>query len=396
MTAPRRRLFAAVLVVAVVGAGVVGTAATASAESNFVLVHTDATPERPTTDANFTVSTDVSNAADSDGRYAVKRVTVFEGDDADERDRLNRTEPRVWVSPGKTATANVSVGFDERGTRELLVRIRLVSPADGVRIVERTLTVDVRRPHPLVGVSFEPTVAGSATNATVRVVNGLDAPIRNVELRLEPTDATFRARSHAFAVVESGSESNVSVGVTGETNGTETVSATLSYDYNGTRYTATQTLTETFARPANPGRVTLTNLRIEPAEGGDSLRVRGTASNPGGSDVTGVTVSVLDGDGAVPANDNSDFFVGRVAASDFGAFEARATPTRNGTVTVPLRVSYRVDGARRETVRRVRYKPPDEETETESTDGPPLELLGGAAVLVVGVGAAVWRVRRGR
>jgi hypothetical protein len=139
--------------------------------------------------------------------------------------------------------------------------------------------------------------------------------------------------------------------------------------------------------------VTLTNLDVEPA--GDSLRIRGTASNPGGSNVTGVTVSVRDSETVRPGANSSDFFVGRIGPSDFGTFETQATPEANGTVTVPIHVSYVVDGVERETVRRVTYtRPANDETADDSSGGLPLELLGGAALLLVG-GAVVWRVRGG-
>jgi hypothetical protein len=45
-----------------------------------------------------------------------------------------------------------------------------------------SITFDVRDPHPVVGLAVDPTVEGSATNATVTVTNGWDEPIRNVEL----------------------------------------------------------------------------------------------------------------------------------------------------------------------------------------------------------------------
>lgn len=393
MNVAPKRLLSFVLVVALVSGGFAAATTTATADSSVLLVHTEVSPTQPTTDANFTVSTAVTNAEDSDSRFAIKRVTVFDENGDERRTQLNETGTEGWVPAGVTKTVNHSVGIDEAGTHELLVRVRLVSPTDGVRTVERTVPVTVRQPHPVLGMQFATTVAGSPTNATVRVANGLDAPVRNVRLSLDPEKTTFRTRSHSFATVGAGAERSVSVGVSGETNGSETVRATLSYDYNGTRYTTTQRLTGEFVQPTNPGRVTLTNLDVEPA--GDSLRIRGTASNPGGSNVTGVTVSVRDSETVRPGANSSDFFVGRIGPSDFGTFETQATAEANGTVTVPIHVSYVVDGVERETVRRVTYTQPANDGETEdSSGGLPVELLGGAALVLVG-GAVVWRVRGG-
>jgi hypothetical protein len=360
-----------------------------------VLVETGVSDRQPTTDENVTVTATVSNLAGDGGDYVLTSVRVFDGTSARDRDELASVTPRDRIEPGESRQVDLSVGIDAVGERDLLVTMRLLSTTGDVRRVERVLTLDVRDPHPVVGLAFEPTVEGSATNATVTVANGLDEPIRNVELRLSPERTSLTSTDHVFARVEPGAERAISVGVRGDTTGTENVTARVAYSYNGTRYTTEQTLSGTFVEPTNPGRVALNNLRVE--ETPDGLRVRGTASNPGGSAVTGVTVSVAAGDGVEPAANNAEFFVGRVAGSDFGTFEAVADPTRNGTVTIPVRVEYLVDGVPRETVRTVAYTPETEsQSETTTGSGLPLSLVGGAVLVVGLLGAVGWRVRRGR
>jgi hypothetical protein len=393
VSASGRRLLRVALVAAVLGGGVVPFAAPVAAGSSFVHIDSTVAPTQPTTDGNFTVTTTVANSARSDDDYVVRNVRVIDGVAVDEDERLNAVRPRERLRPGESGVANVSVGVDEAGTHALLVRTELMSGSGQVRTVDRVLDVDVRQPHPVVGVEFEPTVPGSPTNATVTVANGLERPIRNVELRLAPERTNLSTRSHVFAVVDSGAERSLDVEVSGRTVGTETVAARLAYSYNGTRYAAERTLRGEFVEPSNPGRVTLTNLRVERV--GDALRLRGTASNPGGTAVTGVTVSVLDGENVGPAADNAEFFVGRVAASDFGTFETLAAPRTNGSVTVPVRVTYLVDGVQRETVREVEYAPPPESEPTRTGPPVPTWTLGvGGVALVAGVGLVVRRVRR--
>jgi hypothetical protein len=367
----------------------------AAGTDTVVLVETGVSDRQPTTDENVTVTASVSNLAGDGSDYVLKSVRVFDGTDARDRDELASVQPRDRLSPGESRTIDLSVGLDAVGERDLLIKLSLLSTDGDVRRIERVVTLDVRDPHPVVGLAFEPTVAGSATNATVTVANGLDEPIRNVELRLSPDRTNLTSSDHVFARVEPGAERAVSVGVRGDTTGTERVTARLAYSYNGTRYTTERTLSGTFVEPTNPGRIALNNLRVEETDAG--LRVRGTASNPGGSDVTGVTVSVASGDGVEPADNNAEFFVGRVAGSDFGTFEAVAEPTRNGTVTIPVRVEYLVDGVPRETVRTVAYTPESEPTtDRTAASGLPLSLVGGAAVVVGLLGVVGWRVRRGR
>jgi hypothetical protein len=202
---------------------------------------------------------------------------------------------------------------------------------------------------------------------------------------LSPTRTRLTSTDHVFARVEPCAERAISVDVRGNTIGTENVTARVAYSYNGTRYTTEQRLSGTFFEPTNPGRISLNNLRVEETDVG--LRVRGTASNPGRSAATGVTVSVAEGDGVDPAANNAEFFVGRVAGSDFGTFEAVAEPTRNGTVTIPVMVEYLVDGVPRETVRTVEYTPEQSPDRQQATSG--LPLVGGAALFVGLLGLVV-------
>jgi hypothetical protein len=385
----------ALLVAGLLVVSSLAVAAPVTGADTVILVSTGVSDRQPTTDENVTVTTNVSNVAVDGDDYILKSVRVFNGTTARDRDELASVQPRHRISPGESKQVDVSVGIESVGERDLLIKLSLLSTDGDVRRIERVVTLDVRDPHPVVGLAFEPTVEGSATNATVTVANGLDEPIRNVELQLSPDRTSLTSTDHVFARVEPGAERAISVGVRGNTTGSERVTARLAYSYNGTRYTTERTLSGSFVEPTNPGRIALNNLRVEETDAG--VRVRGTASNPGGSAVTGVTVSVAEGDGVEPADNNAEFFVGRVAGSDFGTFEAVAEPTRNGTVTIPVRVEYLVDGVPRESVRTVTYTPETQSTpDRTAASGLPLGVVGGAALVVGLLGVVGWRVRRGR
>jgi hypothetical protein len=385
----------ALLVAGLLVVSSLAVAAPVTGADTVILVSTGVSDRQPTTDENVTVTTNVSNVAVDGDDYILKSVRVFNGTTARDRDELASVQPRHRISPGESKQVDVSVGIESVGERDLLIKLSLLSTDGDVRRIERVVTLDVRDPHPVVGLAFEPTVEGSATNATVTVANGLDEPIRNVELQLSPDRTSLTSTDHVFARVEPGAERAISVGVRGNTTGSARVTARLAYSYNGTRYTTERTLSGSFVEPTNPGRIALNNLRVEETDAG--VRVRGTASNPGGSAVTGVTVSVAEGDGVEPADNNAEFFVGRVAGSDFGTFEAVAEPTRNGTVTIPVRVEYLVDGVPRESVRTVTYTPETQSTpDRTAASGLPLGVVGGAALVVGLLGVVGWRVRRGR
>ena len=321
----------ALVVAALLVLSSLAVAAPVSGADTVILVSTDVSDRQPTIDENVTVTTNVSNVAVDGDDYILKSVRVFNGTTARDRDELASVQPRNRISPGESKQVDFSVGLDTVGEREVLIKLSLLSTDGDIRRIERVITLDVRDPHPVVGLAVEPTVEGSATNATVTVANGLDEPIRNVELQLSPTRTRLTSTDHVFARFEPGAERAVSVGVRGDTTGTETVTARVAYSYNGTRYTTEQRLSGTFVEPTNPGRISLNNLRVEETDAG--LRVRGTASNPGGSAVTGVTVSVAEGDGVDPAANNAEFFVGASPAATSG----RSSRSPSPPVTAPSR-----------------------------------------------------------
>ena len=370
-------------------------AARASYPDGLVFVETSVEPAQPTPDGNFTVGVGVDVDAESGESFVVRDVDVLNGTSPDD-EQFNGLDPDERIYPGENRTYDVSVGLDEVGPRTLYVRLRLASSTGDWTTVTRPVAVDVRQPHPQVGLRTEPTIPGSSTNVTLDVSNGLDAPVRSVEVDLRPERTAIDDPRRVVPSVASGATRSFEFTATGETSGPERIVADVAYTYNGTRYAFTRTLRTRFTAPENPGNVSLTGIEV--TENGDRLRVRGTASNVGGTAVSSVVVSALDGEGTSPAQSNADYFVGRVPASDLSSFSVAATLETNETVTVPLRVQYVVDGVRHEYTRTVTYTP-DQPEPTPSSGGLPLSsplLLGVGLFGVAVVGGAGWRWFGGR
>lgn len=363
-----------------------------------VFVDVRATPSEPTPDRNFSVTASVLNSRESGESFIVRELQVLNGT-ATDADPLNGTDPDRRVYPGESATTSVSVGVDNPGERTLGVRVRLQSTNGAWTNIVRPVSVDVRQPHPGLAVSAADTLPGSPGNVTVTLSNGMDVPARNVELTLRPTDVSVDDRRRVASTVPAGGERTFTFVASGPTAGEETFDAHLAYTAgNGSRYDLTRSLETRFRPPANPGAVNLTGLSV--VRDGDQVVVRGTASNVGNTDVSSVLVAAASADRVRPARSNAEYFVGQIPASDYASFEVRAQVTDNAsTVSIPLRVSYLVDGVRRERTVRVAYHPPDPTEPTSSSDGGlplsgvPLVAVGGLGVVVVG--GAGWRWVRG-
>ena len=95
-------------------------------------------------------------------------------------------------------------------------------------------------------------------------------------------------------------------------------------------------------RPATAA-VALTGIDV--SRDGERVNVSGNAGNTGQAPITGVVVAVADGEGVRPTYPRRDYFVGTVDGSEFAPFELTARVTDNAS-SVPVEVTYRVDGRR--------------------------------------------------
>jgi hypothetical protein len=237
-----------------------------------------------------------------------------------------------------------------------------------------------------VDVGLDATVDAGGTDPPVgaELSNFGNAPLTDVVVRAEADGRVVARRSVADVPAESSRQ--VALNVTGVDEAT--LDVTADYETGGRAESAATTL----AYSSNPGRVELTGVDVE--REGDRIHLSGSASNVGLSDVQGVVLTVVPGEGVAPARPYREYFVGTVPASDFVSFDLYASVDGEAD-TVPVRVSYLVDGQRRETMSEVSVAdlPPAREG-SGGGGGSPLLLVGGGVAALVVVGLAVFAYRR--
>lgn len=93
------------------------------------------------------------------------------------------------------------------------------------------------------------------------------------------------------------------------------------------------------------GDVTLTGADIQRSE--DTLTLTGNLGNPAGGTVSGVVVTINETEHVAPTYPQRDYFVGTLEPGEFAPFDLTATVDGANATTVPVEVTFRVDGETR-------------------------------------------------
>ena len=251
------RAVAALVVLLAVSAGAPPVAgATTAADDGFLYLTTSTDPIQPTTSGNFTLTARLTNPEGSSETYSVRSVEVYDGDPSAGGDRLDRREYQGRVAPGSSERIPLDIGFDEPGSKTLFVEIDARPTSGDALNVETTTTVEVYEPAPRIEIDAAGTVAGEPTELTVGVANGLDVPVRDVNLALAADGVTFDEPTRVASSIAAGGERDFAFTATPADLGVREIEATLSYtDEDGVRRTTTETLAVRFRSPDLAGEI---------------------------------------------------------------------------------------------------------------------------------------------
>jgi len=369
----------------------VGAGPAAAAGAAFISVDVEATPDPAPPGSEVTVSTTVESMHDDGQPYKLQRVELQETRNGSD-DAVDSENPSQFVQGGEAVAVNLTEEFDQTGEFDRYVHLRFVSSTGDVVEIVRPVTVSVGQSHPATSLSAGQASATGKTDLSLTVANGLPNEVRGVTVELASDDVTLLEDRHVVSSLQPGNEAVVDVPVRNVSTGTKTVEAELTYlTADGESRSVSQTLSATVEDQGQPAEIDVTGKRV--TQEGNQVVVRGSASNVGSTNASSVKVAVQGGDRVAPAQNQASFFVGEVAASDYSSFEVhgRLTEETNETVTIPLQLSYTVDGDQVTRTIDVEYTPrttPDQSAQRNS--GLLVPALGGLVVVAV-VGGLGWR-----
>ena len=274
----------------------------------------------------------------------------------------------------------------QAGTRSLTAELRYTDGTGETETIETTESYDVEELTRQLELDVR-TIEGESV-VEVSAVNLGNAPLEDVAVSAD-SDAAAVSTGLIDRIPPQRSRS-VRLNVTDVTAARPELRIRAAYDVGDDRFETTTTATAALV----PGEVELTGIEVAPA-GGGTVRLTGTASNVGGTSVSAVTVRVQSDTDVAPTSSGREYFVGEIDSSDFASFTVNARLADPGNrTTIPLAVTYLVDGQQRRATVNASYEPvptPD----SARTGGGGLPVVPIVVVLViVGAGVYVWRRRR--
>jgi len=357
----------------------------------------DVRVDDPVANAETTVEVAVANPTE----VGLRDLRLSVGGDGFDAAEGRRTIPAL--GPGERVVVRLPVVPERAGPGKVNVTATYAA-GSGVRATTTSrASVVVARAERDVGARVELARADSE-QSQVDTVQGVlggrstqqddDEPTRRVrvtvtnfgnvlvrEVVVTPRAGDRRLARQAVADLAPGESATVTVDLRGVDPGT----IEFAVDYRAAGQAGDATASYDYRPPT--GRIELTGVDIAVEDG--RLRVSGNAGNTGDGPIRGVVVRVGDSATVDPAYPRRSYFIGTVEGSEFAPFELTADVDAANVSTVPVRVSYTVDGTEVERTIELAYD--DSVTIEEADDGPsPLSYAGVAvAAAVVTVGAAL-------
>ncbi|SFG02853.1 Uncharacterized conserved protein [Halopelagius inordinatus] len=330
---------ALLLTAVVLASAVAGVGLADGAPANAFVTNVTVSPDQPAPGERFTISTTVRNSDQNGTSFEITDVYVRPRGGTND---VARVENLGTLPAGSEMTVPLTASFDDPGTRELRVFVVARSDGEFVRL-QYPVVVTVREGGPQVGIDAGDGVVGATKTVEVTAANGEDAPVRNLRLSLNGTDAAVENTTRVLPTLASGESRTFNFSVTPSAERSR-LEARLQYTTQGGN---TRSVSET------------RTLRSDPLR--DDVRVDASVVGSGSSPPIAVDVSNVGNaraEDAVVEGVRNGTVLFRRPLGTVGAGSSTTTQFNVSNVSggpLDVRVRYETGGRESETTTRLDY-----------------------------------------
>ncbi len=331
-----KRIFAVGLVLIILGSTLGTAPVTAQSQAVFLSVQTSTTPDQPTSGDEFDLQVTVTSADAGTNNAYINRLSLVNATTGD-KERYETDYSIGQVSPGHALSHTLEdVELAEEGVYDLFIDMTVTAGGRTFHVYE-PVTIVVYDGHPIVDASAQVATAGSFTNLSVDVANGLDQSVRNVEVTLESQTVSIEQPRRVASVIEAGATRGFSFRAKSPSPGDKDIDATIWYtDADGERRHVTRTVSTTFAEPEYADDVKIA-ADVAPTLPGSQTTLNVTVSN--GLDVAlrQLQLTVSGADVSIPQPERVD---GQIASGETRTYTYRVTKQASGAQQFRADVTY--------------------------------------------------------
>nr|WP_284438529.1 hypothetical protein [Halomicroarcula laminariae] len=216
----------------------------AGAQVNASITGVTVSPQSPAPNESVTFTPTVRNLQGSGDAMVIERVELRPSK-GQGLPVYTRAQNLGTLSPGAEITVPLTHAFEEPGTRDLRIHVDARNANTGESIQLRyPVSLSVQERHPQIDVQTNDSVAGVASNGSVRVANGLDTSVSNVEVSVSGDGVTVFDDRSVFASLEQGGTATADFRFRPQRAGNNELTSTVTYTLpGGTERTVTQNQT---------------------------------------------------------------------------------------------------------------------------------------------------------
>ncbi|WP_332898193.1 hypothetical protein [Haladaptatus sp. CMSO5] len=201
------------------------------------------TPESPAVGDLVTVTATIRNSAGSQQAFEVRSVELVARTGNTEYDQVDNIGT---ISPGESLSVPLTTTFDEAGVKRLELEVRGRSVNGSSETVRYPVTIDVRSQEaagtvPRVQILSETLVSNTESVVTVRVSNGGEATLRDLDLTLSGREITVEDNARVLPRLEPGTLTTFNFTVESQDPGRTAIDARLDYATASARRSVTTT-----------------------------------------------------------------------------------------------------------------------------------------------------------